>query len=85
MKNKTAEEVYVEMLKPAESVTLKVHHRPDDFNMLKDVPGDGFYIRYVYMDTDYTCTLVTDRPLCVLRHKRTPTNFPRQLHLCPCS
>lgn len=48
MKNKTAEEVYVEMLKPAETVTFKVQHRPDDFSMLKDVPGDGFYIRYVY-------------------------------------
>ncbi|XP_069394128.1 disks large homolog 5a isoform X7 [Paralichthys olivaceus] len=48
MKNKTAEEVYVEMLKPAEMVTLKVQHRPDDFSMLKDVPGDGFYIRALY-------------------------------------
>ncbi|XP_041645266.1 disks large homolog 5a isoform X5 [Cheilinus undulatus] len=48
MKNKTAEEVYVEMLKPAETVTIKVQHRPDDFNMLKDVPGDGFYIRALY-------------------------------------
>uniref|UniRef100_A0A3Q1CVU9 Discs, large homolog 5a (Drosophila) n=1 Tax=Amphiprion ocellaris TaxID=80972 RepID=A0A3Q1CVU9_AMPOC len=48
MKNKTAEEVYVEMLKPAETVTLKVQHRPDDFSMVKDVPGDGFYIRALY-------------------------------------
>ncbi|KAM6916716.1 disks large homolog 5a isoform 3-T3 [Xenentodon cancila] len=48
MKNKTAEEVYVEMLKPAEIVTLKVQHRPEDFSMVKDVPGDGFYIRALY-------------------------------------
>ncbi|XP_028278786.1 disks large homolog 5a isoform X2 [Parambassis ranga] len=48
MKNKTAEEVYVEMLKPAESVTLKVQYRPDDFSVVKDVPGDGFYIRALY-------------------------------------
>ncbi|XP_037321139.2 disks large homolog 5a isoform X3 [Pungitius pungitius] len=48
MKNKTAEEVYVEMLKPAEAVTFKVQHRPDDFSTLKDVPGDGFYIRALY-------------------------------------
>uniref|UniRef100_A0A8C7ZLG7 Discs, large homolog 5a (Drosophila) n=1 Tax=Oryzias sinensis TaxID=183150 RepID=A0A8C7ZLG7_9TELE len=48
MKNKTAEEVYVEMLKPAETVTFKVQHRPDDFSMIKDVPGDGFYIRALY-------------------------------------
>lgn len=47
MKNKTAEEVYVEMLKPAETVTIKVQHRPGDFSMIKDVPGDGFYIRYM--------------------------------------
>ncbi|KAF7666863.1 hypothetical protein LDENG_00086940 [Lucifuga dentata] len=45
MKNKTAEEVYVEMLKPAETVTFKVQHRLDDFSTLKDTPGDGFYIR----------------------------------------
>ncbi|XP_077585810.1 disks large homolog 5a [Stigmatopora nigra] len=48
MKNKTAEEVYVEMLKPAETVTLKVQHRPDDFHVLQGVPGDGFYIRALY-------------------------------------
>uniref|UniRef100_A0A3Q2UP41 Discs, large homolog 5a (Drosophila) n=1 Tax=Fundulus heteroclitus TaxID=8078 RepID=A0A3Q2UP41_FUNHE len=48
MKNKTAEEVYVEMLKPAETVALKVQHRPDDFSTVKDVPGDGFYIRSLY-------------------------------------
>uniref|UniRef100_A0A8C5HAW4 Discs, large homolog 5a (Drosophila) n=1 Tax=Gouania willdenowi TaxID=441366 RepID=A0A8C5HAW4_GOUWI len=48
MKNKTAEEVYVEMLKPAETVTLKVQHRPEDFSVIKDVPGDGFYIRALY-------------------------------------
>ncbi|XP_022619523.1 disks large homolog 5-like [Seriola dumerili] len=48
MKNKTAEEMYVEMLKPAEMVTFKVQHRPDEFSMLKDVPGDGFYIRALY-------------------------------------
>lgn len=49
MKNKTAEEVYVEMLKPAETVTFKVQHRPDDFSTIKDVPGDGFYIRSVHL------------------------------------
>lgn len=49
MKNKTAEEVYVEMLKPAETVTLKVQHRPDDFSTVKDAPGDGFYIRCVFI------------------------------------
>ena len=36
----------MEMLKPSETVTLRVQHRPDDFSLLKDSPGDGFYIRY---------------------------------------
>uniref|UniRef100_A0A674AU06 Discs, large homolog 5a (Drosophila) n=1 Tax=Salmo trutta TaxID=8032 RepID=A0A674AU06_SALTR len=48
MKNKTVEEVYVEMLKPAETVTFKVQQRQDDFNIVKDTPGDGFYIRALY-------------------------------------
>nr|XP_029496200.1 disks large homolog 5-like isoform X2 [Oncorhynchus nerka] len=51
MKNKTVEEVYVEMLKPAETVTLKVQQRQDDFNIVKDTPGDGFYIRALYERT----------------------------------
>lgn len=46
MKNKTAEEAYLEMLKPAETVMFKVQHRLDELAMLKDSPGDGFYIRY---------------------------------------
>lgn len=57
MKNKTAEEVYVEMLKPAETVTFKVQHRADEFNVLKDVPGDGFYIRYTHKSTLHTCSV----------------------------
>ncbi|XP_031434399.1 disks large homolog 5a isoform X3 [Clupea harengus] len=48
MKNKTAEEAYLEMLKPAESVAFKVQQRLDEFNALKDTPGDGFYIRALY-------------------------------------
>uniref|UniRef100_A0A8C7QYS4 Discs, large homolog 5a (Drosophila) n=1 Tax=Oncorhynchus mykiss TaxID=8022 RepID=A0A8C7QYS4_ONCMY len=51
MKNKTVEEVYVEMLKPAETVTLKVQQRQEDFNIVKDTPGDGFYIRALYERT----------------------------------
>ncbi|XP_064170634.1 disks large homolog 5a [Anguilla rostrata] len=48
MRNRTAEEAYLEMLKPAETVTLKVQHRIDEFTALKDAPGDGFYIRALY-------------------------------------
>ncbi|XP_030627570.1 disks large homolog 5a [Chanos chanos] len=48
MKNKTAEEVYVEMLKPAEVVTFKVQNRAEEFNALKDSPADSFYIRALY-------------------------------------
>ncbi|MGH0134380.1 UNVERIFIED_CONTAM: hypothetical protein FKN15_059082 [Acipenser sinensis] len=52
MKNKTAEEAYLEMMKPAESITMKVKYRIDEFMRIKDTPGDGFFIRYygsVYM------------------------------------
>ncbi|KAJ8264329.1 hypothetical protein GJAV_G00147910 [Gymnothorax javanicus] len=48
MKNKTAEEAYLEMLKPVETVTLKVQHRIDEFTTFQDTPGDGFYIRALY-------------------------------------
>ncbi|XP_065153267.1 disks large homolog 5a isoform X3 [Paramisgurnus dabryanus] len=48
MKNKTVEEAYLEMLKPAETVTFRVQHRLDEFNQAKDTPGDGFYIRALY-------------------------------------
>ncbi|XP_066550032.1 disks large homolog 5a isoform X3 [Amia ocellicauda] len=48
MKNKTAEEAYLEMLKPSETVTLKVQYRIDEFDRIKDTPGDGFYIRALY-------------------------------------
>ncbi|XP_066534786.1 disks large homolog 5a isoform X2 [Hoplias malabaricus] len=48
MKNKTAEEAYLEMLKPAETITFKVQHRVDEFNQLRNTSGDGFYIRALY-------------------------------------
>uniref|UniRef100_A0A672Q2V2 Discs large MAGUK scaffold protein 5 n=1 Tax=Sinocyclocheilus grahami TaxID=75366 RepID=A0A672Q2V2_SINGR len=48
LKNKTAEEVYLEMLKPVENVTLRVQHRPEHFRRLKDALGDGFYIRALF-------------------------------------
>ncbi|XP_057214878.1 disks large homolog 5 isoform X2 [Triplophysa rosa] len=48
LKNKTAEEVYLEILKPAESVTLTAQSRPQHFRKIKDAPGDGFYIRALF-------------------------------------
>ncbi|XP_051523810.1 disks large homolog 5-like isoform X2 [Myxocyprinus asiaticus] len=48
LKNKTAEEVYLEVLKPAETVTLRVQNRPEHFRRIKDTPGDGFYIRALF-------------------------------------
>ncbi|XP_073723345.1 disks large homolog 5 [Misgurnus anguillicaudatus] len=48
LKNKTAEEVYLEIVKPAESVTLTVQSRPEQFRKIKDTPGDGFYIRALF-------------------------------------
>ncbi|XP_051968922.1 disks large homolog 5-like isoform X3 [Xyrauchen texanus] len=48
VKNKTAEEVYLEILKPAETITLRVQNRLEHFRRIKDTPGDGFYIRALF-------------------------------------
>uniref|UniRef100_A0A8C1VPI7 Discs large MAGUK scaffold protein 5 n=1 Tax=Cyprinus carpio TaxID=7962 RepID=A0A8C1VPI7_CYPCA len=48
LKKKTAEEVYLEMLKPSENVTLRVQYRPEHFKRVKDALGDGFYIRALF-------------------------------------
>ncbi|XP_046887625.1 disks large homolog 5-like isoform X5 [Hypomesus transpacificus] len=48
MKNKTAEEAYLEMLKPADTSTFRVQHCLDELTMLKDSPGDGFFMRALY-------------------------------------
>uniref|UniRef100_A0A672P4J8 Discs large MAGUK scaffold protein 5 n=1 Tax=Sinocyclocheilus grahami TaxID=75366 RepID=A0A672P4J8_SINGR len=48
LKKKTAEEVYLEMLKPSENVTLRVQHRPEHFRRVKEAPADGFYIRALF-------------------------------------
>lgn len=45
MKNKTKEEAYLEMLKPAETITFKVQNSSDKLCAIKDSHGDGFYIR----------------------------------------
>ncbi|KAL0615703.1 Disks large-like protein 5 [Plecturocebus cupreus] len=48
MRNKTVEEVYVEMLKPRDGVRLKVQYRPEEFTKAKGLPSDSFYIRALY-------------------------------------
>nr|XP_012617907.1 disks large homolog 5 isoform X4 [Microcebus murinus] len=48
VRSKTAEEVYVEMLKPRDGVRLKVQYRPEEFTKIKGLPGDSFYIRALY-------------------------------------
>ncbi|KAM8923762.1 disks large homolog 5 isoform 2-T2 [Pelodytes ibericus] len=48
MRNRTAEEAYLEMLKPAENVRLKVQQKIEEFNKIKDQAGDGFYVRALY-------------------------------------
>lgn len=45
MRSRTVEDVYVEMLKPKDSVRLKVQHRHEEFTRVKGLPGDSFYIR----------------------------------------
>lgn len=46
MKNKTKEEAYLEMLKPAETITFKVQNCVDELAAIKESHGDGFFIRY---------------------------------------
>ncbi|RMC11672.1 hypothetical protein DUI87_11794 [Hirundo rustica rustica] len=48
MRNKTAEEAYLEMLKPGENIKIKTQYRIDEFNKIKELPGDGFFIRALY-------------------------------------
>ncbi|XP_077358861.1 disks large homolog 5-like isoform X2 [Festucalex cinctus] len=48
MKNKTKEEAYLELLKPAESVTFKVQNCVDELAAVRAIPGDGFFIRSLY-------------------------------------
>ncbi|KAM3591467.1 uncharacterized protein V6R79_002361 [Siganus canaliculatus] len=48
MKNKTKEEAYLEMLKPAETITFKVQNFVDNISAIKESSGDGFYIRALY-------------------------------------
>ncbi|NWJ00007.1 DLG5 protein, partial [Crypturellus undulatus] len=48
MRNKTAEEAYLEMLKPGENIKIKTQYRLEEFNKIKELPGDGFYIRALY-------------------------------------
>ncbi|XP_053163471.1 disks large homolog 5 isoform X6 [Hemicordylus capensis] len=48
LRNKTAEEAYLEMLKPGENVKIKAQYRSEEFCKIKDLPGDGFYVRALY-------------------------------------
>ncbi|NWI12709.1 DLG5 protein, partial [Crypturellus soui] len=48
MRNKTAEEAYLEMLKPGENIKIKTQYRLEEFNKIKELPGDGFYVRALY-------------------------------------
>ncbi|XP_029313034.1 disks large homolog 5-like isoform X3 [Cottoperca gobio] len=48
MKNKTKEEAYLEMLKPAETITFKVQNCVNKLSAIKETPGDGFFIRALY-------------------------------------
>ncbi|XP_032868623.1 disks large homolog 5 isoform X8 [Amblyraja radiata] len=48
MRNVTAEQAYVEMLKPTESISVKAQYKIEEFNRVRDEAGDGFYIRALY-------------------------------------
>uniref|UniRef100_A0A8C5HZQ0 Disks large homolog 5-like n=1 Tax=Gouania willdenowi TaxID=441366 RepID=A0A8C5HZQ0_GOUWI len=46
--NKTKEDAYLELLKPAESITFKVQNCNDSMEKVHKSPGDGFFIRALY-------------------------------------
>lgn len=46
MKNKTKEDAYLELLKPAETITFKVQNYADNLDAVRESPRDGFFIRY---------------------------------------
>lgn len=46
MKNKTKEDAYLELLKPAETITFKVQNYADNLDAVRESTGDGFFIRY---------------------------------------
>ncbi|XP_047233002.1 disks large homolog 5-like isoform X4 [Girardinichthys multiradiatus] len=48
MKNKTKEDAYLEMLKPAETFMFKVQNCVDSLAEIKESQGDGFFIRALY-------------------------------------
>ncbi|XP_014891296.1 disks large homolog 5-like isoform X2 [Poecilia latipinna] len=48
MKNKTKEDAYLEMLKPADEVMFKVQNYGDSLAVIKESQGDGFFIRVLY-------------------------------------
>ncbi|XP_061565378.1 disks large homolog 5-like isoform X4 [Cololabis saira] len=48
MKNKSKEDAYLEMLKPAETITFKLQNCVDSLADIKGSPGDGFFIRALY-------------------------------------
>ena len=63
LQGRTAEEAYMEMMKPLETVTLRVQHRLEEFNIRRGSPGDGFYIRYTWSPSYLSfIPLVPDTP-----------------------
>uniref|UniRef100_A0AAX7U8I6 Discs, large homolog 5b (Drosophila), tandem duplicate 1 n=1 Tax=Astatotilapia calliptera TaxID=8154 RepID=A0AAX7U8I6_ASTCA len=48
MKNKTKEDAYLELLKPAETITFKVQNYADNLDAVRESTGDGFFIRALY-------------------------------------
>lgn len=65
MKNKTKEEAYLEMLKPAKTITFKVQNSGDKLSAIKDSHGDGFYIRSLNYSLFFLIQLPHSQPFCI--------------------
>eukprot|EP00094_Tigriopus_californicus_P004987 TCALIF_04803-PA protein Name:"Similar to DLG5 Disks large homolog 5 (Homo sapiens)" AED:0.14 eAED:0.14 QI:159/0.90/0.87/0.96/0.90/0.93/32/0/2037 len=48
LRQATAEQAAYELAKPAEKVSLFVQYNPDKYNLVKDQPGDSYYVRAMF-------------------------------------
>jgi membrane-associated protease RseP (regulator of RpoE activity) len=48
LKNATAEQAAYELAKPAENVAILVQFNPDRYNVIKDHPGDSYFVKAMF-------------------------------------
>jgi len=48
LRRATAEQAAYELAKPAENVAILIQYNPDKYNMIKDQPGDAYFVRSMF-------------------------------------